>query len=83
MGQNCIDFFTGQHHRDILFALRPDHPFDLAELLVQNMAEKNKRALNAWFWVEAETFFLTARNVRNSLTSTGESDSGDLLRVKA
>ena len=31
------------------------------------MAVKNRRALNAWFWVEADTFRLTARKVKNLL----------------
>ncbi|MFA5903589.1 MAG: hypothetical protein WC836_06600 [Desulfobacula sp.] len=42
---------------------------------------KNKSALNAWFREEADTFFSTARQVRNSLTSDDDRASGDFCRV--
>ena len=36
---------------------------------------------NAWFWDEADTFFLTAKKVRKSLTSEDDNSFGSLLFV--
>lgn len=42
---------------------------------------KNKRALNAWFWEEAETRHCTARKRMKSFTSDGFKSEGFLLFV--
>ena len=67
--EHGADLVAGEDDRESFGALGADDTVQPGKVDFQHVPVKNRRALSAWFWVEAATWPLTASAVRKALTS--------------